>query len=107
MECSRLSAAFDALLNTLKKEPPLTDIPAGLDWIRAAPEGATGPGPWIEIAFTESEDPEAPVYIRETSDPDNVVTTNRRKWDAFVLGVQAGEFDHFVEGVEPDLPSEG
>jgi hypothetical protein len=32
--------------------------------------------------------------------PDTVVTTNRRKWEAFVLGVQAGEFDHFVEGVE-------
>ncbi|MFJ9589188.1 DUF397 domain-containing protein [Streptomyces acidicola] len=81
----------------------MTDIPTDLEWIRAAPENATGPGPWIEIAFTESEDPEAPVYIRETSDPDNVVTTNRRKWDAFVLGVQAGEFDHFVEGVELDL----
>ncbi|MFI1731220.1 DUF397 domain-containing protein [Streptomyces acidicola] len=81
----------------------MTDIPTDLDWIRAAPENATGPGPWIEIAFTESGDPEAPVYIRETSDPDNVVTTNRRKWDAFVLGVQAGEFDHFVEGVELDL----
>lgn len=81
----------------------MPDIPSSLDWIRAAPPEATGPGPWIEIAFTESEDPEAPVYIRETSDPDNVVTTNRRKWDAFVLGVQAGEFDHFVEGVELDL----
>ncbi|CAM5290575.1 hypothetical protein SALBM311S_05481 [Streptomyces alboniger] len=39
------------------------------------------------------------MYLRETSDPGTVVTTNRRKWDAFVLGVQAGEFDHFVEGV--------
>ncbi|MPY63856.1 DUF397 domain-containing protein [Streptomyces spongiae] len=84
----------------------MSDVPADLDWIRAAPEDATGPGPWIEVAFTESEDPEAPVYIRETSDPDNVVTTNRRKWDAFVLGVQAGEFDHFVEGVELDTTPE-
>lgn len=24
------------------------------------------------------------------------VTTTRPKWDAFVLGVRAGEFDHFV-----------
>ncbi|MFE7765565.1 DUF397 domain-containing protein [Streptomyces sp. NPDC057438] len=73
--------------------------------MRAAPEDATGPGPgpWIELAFGEGQgedDPDAPVYIRETSAPDNVVTTNRRKWDAFLLGVQAGEFDHFVEGVE-------
>jgi hypothetical protein len=87
---------------TTSKRNPVADVPPDLDWIRAAPEGATGPGPWIEIAFTESDDPEAPVYIRETRDPDNVVTTNRRKWDAFVLGVQAGEFDHFVEGVELD-----
>ncbi|QFQ98446.1 DUF397 domain-containing protein [Streptomyces phaeolivaceus] len=86
----------------------MPDIPPNLDWIRAAPEDATGPGPWIELAFGEGngeDDPEAPVYIRETSDPDNVVTTNRRKWDAFVLGVQAGEFDHFVEGVEGFEPT--
>ncbi|MFF4589290.1 DUF397 domain-containing protein [Streptomyces sp. NPDC001388] len=82
----------------------MPDIPPDLTWIRAAPPEATGPGPWIEIAFGEGngdvDDGEAPVYLRETSDPENVVTTNRRKWDAFVLGVQAGEFDHFVEGVE-------
>jgi hypothetical protein len=36
------------------------------------------------------------VYLRGTSDPETVVTTNRRKWDAFVFGAQAGEFDHFV-----------
>lgn len=92
-------AAFTALLTTLKppKGPPMADIPPNLTWERAAPPDATGPGPWIEIAFGEGDDGDAPVYIRETSDPDNVVTTNRRKWDAFVLGVQAGEFDHFVE----------
>lgn len=78
----------------------MADIPPNLDWVRAAPEDAEGPGPWIEIAFGEGEDGEAPVYIRETNAPDNIVTTNRRKWDAFVLGVQAGEFDHFVEGLE-------
>ncbi|MFG2027562.1 DUF397 domain-containing protein [Streptomyces sp. NPDC048825] len=78
----------------------MADIPSNLDWVRAAPEDAEGPGPWIEIAFGEGDDGEAPVYIRETNDPDNVVTTNRRKWDAFVLGVQAGEFDHFVEGIQ-------
>lgn len=81
----------------------MSDIPTDLTWERAAPPDATGPGPWIEIAFGDGgdgEDGDAPVYLRETSAPDNVVTTNRRKWDAFVLGVQAGEFDHFVEGAE-------
>ncbi|WP_128432375.1 DUF397 domain-containing protein [Streptomyces cyaneus] len=79
----------------------MAEIPPNLTWERAAPPDATGPGPWIEIAFGEGDDGDgnAPVYIRETSAPDNVVTTNRRKWDAFVLGVQAGEFDHFVEGI--------
>ncbi|MEU9139110.1 DUF397 domain-containing protein [Streptomyces sp. NPDC048404] len=84
----------------------MTDIPADLDWVRAAPPDATGPGPWIELAFSEDD----LVYIRETGDPENVVTTTRRKWDAFVLGVQAGEFDHFVEGLEderPPAPAEG
>ncbi|MFD7937467.1 DUF397 domain-containing protein [Streptomyces sp. NPDC059755] len=77
----------------------MADIPCDLIWTRAAPPDATGPGPWIEIAFGEGDDGEAPVHLRVTNDPENVVTTNRRKWDAFVLGVQAGEFDHFVEGV--------
>jgi hypothetical protein len=88
----------------------MPDIPPDLDWIRAAPEDATGPGPWFELAFGEGDgedDPEAPVYIRETSAPEVVVTTNRRKWDAFVLGVQAGEFDHFVAGVEGFEPTPG
>ncbi|WP_328537987.1 DUF397 domain-containing protein [Streptomyces sp. NBC_00344] len=71
----------------------MADVPGGLDWIRAAPEAEEGPGPWIEIAFG----PEDAVYLRETGDPDNVVATTRKKWDAFVLGVQAGEFDHFAE----------
>ncbi|MFF7976585.1 DUF397 domain-containing protein [Streptomyces sp. NPDC007905] len=36
----------------------------------------------------------APLHLRSA---DTVVTTDRRKWNAFVLGVQAGEFDHFAE----------
>jgi hypothetical protein len=71
--------------------PP--SVPADLDWIRAAPEGEEGPGPWIEIAFG----PGGLVHLRETGSPENVVTTTQRKWDAFVLGVRAGEFDHFAE----------
>ncbi|MEE1808560.1 DUF397 domain-containing protein [Streptomyces sp. BE133] len=78
-------------------------IPADLTWIRAAPEGEEGPGPWIEIAFG----PDDLVYLRETSDPDNVVTTTTTKWDAFTKGVVAGEFDHFAEldGEGPVTPS--
>ncbi|MGW0551492.1 DUF397 domain-containing protein [Streptomyces altiplanensis] len=76
----------------------MAEIPAGLGWIRAAAGGEDGPGPWIEIAFG----PEDLVHLRETSGPGNVVTTNRKKWDAFVLGVQAGEFRHFAGLDTPD-----
>ncbi|MFJ9181122.1 DUF397 domain-containing protein [Streptomyces sp. NPDC102360] len=70
-------------------------IPDDLAWQRAAPEDANGSGPWIEIAYGDSE----LVYLRETSAPDTVVTTTRTKWEAFARGIQAGEFDHFVDGV--------
>ncbi|MGW2178179.1 DUF397 domain-containing protein [Streptomyces sp. NPDC001732] len=71
-------------------------VPTGLTWVRAAPEGAEGPGPWIEIAFG----PDGSVHLRETGDPANIVTTTRAKWEAFAKGVAAGEFDHFAEAVD-------
>ncbi|MER5851530.1 DUF397 domain-containing protein [Streptomyces sp. NPDC002012] len=71
----------------------MADIPANLTWIRAAPEGEEGPGPWIELAYG----PDDLVHLRETGDPENVVTTTTTKWDAFTKGVVAGEFDHFAE----------
>ncbi|MCX4832500.1 DUF397 domain-containing protein [Streptomyces sp. NBC_00006] len=70
------------------------DIPDDLIWQRAAPDEATGPGPWIEIAFGDGD----LVFLREASSPDTVVTTTQEKWNAFALGVQAGEFDHFADG---------
>nr|WP_234343634.1 DUF397 domain-containing protein [Streptomyces sp. NRRL F-5123] len=36
------------------------------------------------------------VYIRETEQPDVVAVTTAAKWEAFVKGVMAGEFDHFT-----------
>ncbi|MEU5657433.1 DUF397 domain-containing protein [Streptomyces sp. NPDC047737] len=71
----------------------MAERPADLVWTRAAPEDADGPGPWIEIAFGPGE----LVHLRETSDPDTVVTTTAEKWEAFARGVVAGEFDHFAE----------
>ncbi|KJY44133.1 hypothetical protein VR41_00160 [Streptomyces sp. NRRL B-1568] len=67
-----------------------------LNWIKAAEEGEPE---YFEIAFGEGDDVDN-VYIRVNTDPDNIVITTQRKWEAFVLGVKAGEFDHFVEGVE-------
>jgi hypothetical protein len=42
------------------------------------------------------------VYIRETDRPQVVAVTTPVKWEAFVQGVRAGEFDHFVADVEAD-----
>ncbi|MFF3913385.1 DUF397 domain-containing protein [Streptomyces sp. NPDC001852] len=59
-------ATFGALLAALKTEP--------------APTSRDG-------------NDDAPLRLRSAN---TVVTTTRRKWNAFVLGVQAGEFDHFA-----------
>ncbi|WP_327368905.1 DUF397 domain-containing protein [Streptomyces sp. NBC_01217] len=71
----------------------MADTPADLTWIRAAPEGEDGPGPWFEVAFG----PDELVCLRVSDDPTNIVTTTRTKWDAFTKGALAGEFDHFAE----------
>ncbi|WP_324604741.1 DUF397 domain-containing protein [Streptomyces sp. NRRL F-5135] len=75
------------------------DVPAPLNWIRAA-DNQTGPGPWIEVAMGPGD----LVRLRETSAPGPVVTTTRAKWEAFVQGVLAGEFDHFAERVGGTSP---
>ncbi|MFF4699710.1 DUF397 domain-containing protein [Streptomyces chattanoogensis] len=47
---------------------------------------------YIEVAFADG----GAVHLRTSTDPESIVTTTRAKWDAFVLGVKAGEFDHFA-----------
>lgn len=65
-------AAFAALLARLKDEP------AALS-------------PTVEVTYGEN----GTVRLRTATAPHTVVTTDRPKWNAFVLGVRAGEFDHF------------
>lgn len=36
------------------------------------------------------------IHIRESENPAVVAITTPAKWDAFVKGVKAGEFDHFA-----------
>ncbi|MDN3028818.1 DUF397 domain-containing protein [Streptomyces sp. S.PB5] len=62
-------ATFTTFLTTLKHEPPL-------------------PHPTIHITHAAET-----VRIHTT---DTTVTTAPAKWEAFVLGVKAGEFDHFA-----------
>lgn len=62
-----------------------------LQWIRASDNPA-------EECFEVAEGPDGLVHIRQTDDPEKVVTTTREKWRAFVLGVRNQEFDHLVRG---------
>ena len=42
------------------------------------------------------------IHIRETRQPEVVAVTTPEKWEAFVLGVKAGEFDHFAADAEAE-----
>ncbi|MFH9425302.1 DUF397 domain-containing protein [Streptomyces sp. NPDC017529] len=69
---------------------PAPTPPENLNWQKATDDESAPE--YIEVAFGDDDH----VYLRTNIEPDNVVTTTRTKWDAFVLGVKAGEFDHFV-----------
>ncbi|TSB31607.1 DUF397 domain-containing protein [Streptomyces benahoarensis] len=38
------------------------------------------------------------IKVCESDAPDVILTTSRANLKAFILGVKAGEFDHFVDG---------
>ncbi|MDB1087907.1 DUF397 domain-containing protein [Streptomyces sp. ACA25] len=67
-----------------------------LSWVRAEVEDGSDEH-CFEIAAGEGD----LIHIRQTDEPDKIVTTTRVKWDAFVLGVRNNEFDHFVTGAAP------
>ncbi|MQY15649.1 hypothetical protein SRB5_58370 [Streptomyces sp. RB5] len=48
-------------------------------------------GECIEISATSDG-----ILIRESDDPETIVTTDKAKLRAFLLGVKAGEFDHLT-----------
>jgi hypothetical protein len=50
-----------------------------------------GTGECVELAAIADG-----ILMRESDDPDTIVTTSRDKLRAFVLGVKAGEFDHLI-----------
>ncbi|MER0246106.1 DUF397 domain-containing protein [Streptomyces sp. HSW2009] len=63
-----------------------------LDWQPAVPEGENPPE-YLEVAAG----PDGRIYLRESRNRDEVVITTPPKWEAFIKGVKAGEFDGFVE----------
>ncbi|GHF54109.1 hypothetical protein GCM10018790_34980 [Kitasatospora xanthocidica] len=40
--------------------------------------------------------PDRSVKLRESDDPDVIITTSPDRFRAFLLGVKAGEFDHLT-----------
>ncbi|MFH8242969.1 DUF397 domain-containing protein [Streptomyces sp. NPDC018321] len=74
----------------------LTLTPTTFGALLTALKANTHPAP-AQVTFTPANDADAPVRIHGPGVHGPVVTTDRQKWDAFVLGVKAGEFDHFVD----------
>ncbi|MEL5957519.1 DUF397 domain-containing protein [Streptomyces sp. CLV115] len=62
-----------------------------INWQKSSFSGADNNQSCIELAPVDGS-----IKVRESDDPDVVVTTSVAKLRAFVLGVKAGEFDHLI-----------
>ncbi|MFD8722810.1 DUF397 domain-containing protein [Streptomyces sp. NPDC059629] len=85
--CIHIAATPTAIHLTESADPTgavLTTTPAAFATLLTALKQQPAP---------EDSETNTPVRLRSA---DTVVTTDHRKWRAFVLGVQAGEFDHFT-----------
>ncbi|WP_329021417.1 DUF397 domain-containing protein [Streptomyces sp. NBC_00690] len=64
---------------------------APIHWQKSTFSGAQGED-CVEIAEHANT-----ILIRESETPSAVITTDRDKLAAFIQGVKAGEFDHFLD----------
>ncbi|MFC0600654.1 DUF397 domain-containing protein [Streptomyces palmae] len=64
---------------------------APVEWRKSSFSGGGGEN-CVEVAQGQ----DGSVALRESDEPGTVITTTRGKLAAFILGVKAGEFDHFV-----------
>jgi hypothetical protein len=62
-------------------------------WCKSSYSGDDANRDCLELAAA----PDGTVHLRESDDPGVVVTTERAKLRAFILGVKAGEFDHYID----------
>ncbi|MFJ5121506.1 DUF397 domain-containing protein, partial [Kitasatospora sp. NPDC088548] len=63
-----------------------------LSWQKSSYSEGEGSSNCLELA-TGAGDAR---HLRESDDPDTVITTNTAKLHAFILGAKAGEFDHLL-----------
>ncbi|MGW4199672.1 DUF397 domain-containing protein [Streptomyces sp. NPDC004726] len=63
---------------------------AAIEWQKSSFSGGNGEN-CIEVGAQAQS-----IVIRESDDPRVVLTTSPAKLSAFIQGVKAGEFDHFV-----------
>lgn len=62
-----------------------------ITWQKSSFSGSDAEIQCVELAHVDGQ-----ILMRESDAPDTVVTTDRAKLRAFLLGVKAGEFDHPV-----------
>ncbi|WP_405798579.1 DUF397 domain-containing protein [Streptomyces sp. NBC_01506] len=65
------------------------------DWQKSSYSGNAG------NCINVSASDDGTIKLRESDDPDVIVTTTPEKLRAFILGVKAGEFDHFAVEQSP------
>ncbi|MCX5078924.1 DUF397 domain-containing protein [Streptomyces sp. NBC_00424] len=63
----------------------------GINWQKSSFSGADNNQSCVELAPHRGA-----IVMRESDEPDVVVTTSVAKLRAFILGVKAGEFDHLL-----------
>ncbi|MFC8824803.1 DUF397 domain-containing protein [Streptomyces sp. NPDC057137] len=64
---------------------------AHINWQKSSYSGHDGEIKCVELAHVNGQ-----ILLRESDAPDTIVTTDRDKLRAFLLGVKAGEFDHLI-----------
>ncbi|MEU3560805.1 DUF397 domain-containing protein [Kitasatospora sp. NPDC006786] len=65
---------------------------AGFSWQKSSFSGGDAGNSCLELAHGTDD----LRHVRESDDPSVVLTTTTTKLRAFLLGAQAGEFDHLV-----------
>jgi hypothetical protein len=63
---------------------------ASIQWQKSSFSGGGGEN-CVEVAQHDGN-----IVMRESDAPGDIITTSRDKLAAFIKGVKAGEFDHFI-----------